>query len=93
MITTKVVHRAGGAGVTGLSVLGCIRRQSADGVDTEFLHFGASTLGFERYAGDSGKINGMRTLGASAPLKELQHKFGGEPERAVATAKELLGRA
>jgi transketolase len=53
----------------------------------------ASTLGWERYVGDSGRIIGMKTFGASAPLKELQRKFGFEPERAVAAAKELLGRA
>ena len=53
----------------------------------------ASTFGWERYVGDSGKIIGMKTFGASAPLKELQKKFGFEPERVVATAKELLGRA
>ena len=52
----------------------------------------ASTLGWERYVGDSGTIIGMRTFGASAPLKELQRKFGFEPERAVAVAKKLLGR-
>jgi len=34
----------------------------------------------------------MRTFGASAPLKELQHRFGFEPDRVVAVAKELLGR-
>jgi transketolase len=34
----------------------------------------------------------MRTFGASAPLKALQEKFGFEPERIVATARELLGR-
>jgi transketolase len=53
----------------------------------------ASTSGWERYAGDSGKIIGMKTFGASAPLKELPRKFGFEPEQAVAAAKELLGRA
>jgi transketolase len=51
-----------------------------------------STLGWERYVGDSGVIIGMKTFGASAPLKELQKKFGFEPERLVAAAKELLGR-
>ena len=35
----------------------------------------------------------METFGASAPLKELQRKFGFEPERIVAVAKELLGRS
>jgi len=53
----------------------------------------ASTLGWERYVGDSGRIIGMKTFGASAPLKELQKKFGFEPEHLVAAAKELLGRA
>ena len=53
----------------------------------------ASTFGWERYVGDSGHVIGMKTFGASAPLKELQRKFGFEPERVVAVAKELLGRA
>ena len=34
----------------------------------------------------------MHTFGASAPLKALQEKFGFEPERVVASAKELLGK-
>jgi transketolase len=53
----------------------------------------ASTLGWERYVGNSGRIIGMKTFGASAPLKELQRKFGFEPRQVVAVAKELLGRA
>src|SRR5215475_3428252 len=52
----------------------------------------ASTFGWERYVGSSGHVIGMRTFGASAPLKALQEKFGFEPERVVASAKELLGR-
>jgi transketolase len=52
----------------------------------------ASTFGWERYAGSSGRMIGMHTFGASAPLKELQRKFGFEPERIVEVAKELLGR-
>jgi transketolase len=50
----------------------------------------ASTFGWERYVGASGHIIGMRTFGASAPLKELQKKFGFEPGRLVTAAKELL---
>jgi transketolase len=50
-----------------------------------------STLGWERYVGDSGRIIGMKTFGLSAPLKELQKHFGFEPERVVAVVKELLG--
>jgi transketolase len=53
----------------------------------------ASTFGWERYVGLSGRIIGMKTFGASAPLKELQRKFGFEPERVVETVRELLGRA
>jgi len=34
----------------------------------------------------------MKTFGASAPLKELQRKFGFEPECVVSVAMELLGR-
>ena len=39
----------------------------------------------------SGRVIGMHTFGASAPLKELQKKFGFEPDRVAAVAKELLG--
>ena len=51
-----------------------------------------SVLGWERYVGPAGRVIGMRTFGASAPLKELQRKFGFEPERVVAAARDLLGR-
>ncbi len=52
----------------------------------------ASTLGWERYVGREGRVIGMHTFGASAPLKELQKKFGFEPDRVVAVAKELLAK-
>jgi len=39
-----------------------------------------------------GRIIGMKTFGASAPLKELQKKFGFNPEHVVGAAKELLPR-
>jgi transketolase len=52
----------------------------------------ASTFGWERYVGAKGRVIGMHTFGASAPLKELQKKFGFEPDRVVAVAKELLER-
>jgi transketolase len=52
----------------------------------------ASTFGWERYVGGSGRVIGMETFGASAPLKALQKKFGFEPDRVVLVAKELLGR-
>jgi transketolase len=51
-----------------------------------------STFGWERYLGEAGRVIGMKTFGASAPLRELQKKFGFEPEGVMATVKELLGR-
>jgi transketolase len=49
-----------------------------------------STLGWERWVGPAGRVIGMKTFGASAPLKELQKKFGFEPERVVEIAKALV---
>jgi transketolase len=53
----------------------------------------ASTFGWERYAGGEGRMLGMNTFGASAPLKELQKKFGFTPEHVVAAAREQLQSA
>jgi transketolase len=50
----------------------------------------ASILGWERYVGSSGCVIGMNTFGASAPLKELQRKFGFEPDDVVGAAKQQL---
>lgn len=50
----------------------------------------ASTFGWERYVGISGFTIGMNTFGASAPLKELQNKFGFKPDAVVAAAKAQL---
>jgi len=50
----------------------------------------ASTIGWERYVGSNGRIIGMHTFGASAPLKALQKRFGFEPDQVVAAAKEQL---
>ena len=52
----------------------------------------ASSFGWERYVGTSGLMNCMKTFGASAPLKELQKKFGFEPDHVVEAARNLLGR-
>jgi transketolase len=52
----------------------------------------ASTLGWERYAGASGTIIGMKTFGASAPLKELLVKFGFTGEHVYTAAKAQLAR-
>jgi transketolase len=50
----------------------------------------ASTLGWDRYVGDTGAVIGMHTFGASAPLKQLQTKFGFTPDRVSQVARELL---
>ncbi len=50
----------------------------------------AATFGWERYVGSTGAVVGMRTFGASAPLKVLQQKFGFTPAHVVAMAKEQL---
>jgi len=52
----------------------------------------ASTFGWERDVGTAGRIIGMKTFGASAPLKELQKKFGFEPDQIVAAAGQLVGK-
>ena len=52
----------------------------------------ASTFGWSRYVGERGRVIGMETFGASAPLKELMKKFGFEPDNVVRVAKEVLGR-
>ncbi len=49
----------------------------------------ASTFGWDRYAG---RRIGMHTFGASAPLKELQKKFGFTPDAVVAAAKEEMAK-
>jgi transketolase len=51
-----------------------------------------SILGWERYVGRKGSVIGMKTFGASAPLKELQRRFGFDPDRVVASAKEQLAK-
>jgi transketolase len=52
----------------------------------------ASTMGWTRYVGCTGESIGMKTFGASAPLKALQTKFGFTPERVVAAAKAQVAK-
>jgi transketolase len=52
----------------------------------------ASTFGWERYIGLKGKAVGMRSFGASAPLKDVLKKFGFQADNVVAVAKSLLGK-
>ena len=52
----------------------------------------ASTFGWARFVGPTGTSIGMKTFGASAPLKELQKKFGFLVDNVVAKAKEQVSR-
>jgi transketolase len=50
----------------------------------------ASTFGWHRYVGDCGRVVGMHTFGASAPLKELLSKFGFTAQSVAQAARESL---
>jgi len=52
----------------------------------------ASTLGWERWVGPQGHIIGMGTFGVSAPLKDVQKKFGFLSESVAQAAKRVLHR-
>ncbi len=52
----------------------------------------AATFGWDRYVGLKGKMIGMRTFGASAPLKDVLKKFGFLTDNVVAAAKQVLGK-
>ena len=51
-----------------------------------------ATFGWERYVGSTGRIIGMQSFGASAPLKELTKKFGFTVDQIVQAAKEQLNK-
>lgn len=50
----------------------------------------AAAFGWGHYVGPEGAVLGMKTFGASAPLKELQQKFGFTPEHVAAAARQVL---
>ncbi len=50
----------------------------------------ASPFGWSQYVGLEGMVLGMHSFGASAPLKELQKKFGFTPEKIAEAARKLL---
>jgi len=50
----------------------------------------AATLGWDRYIGPYGKTIGMHTFGASAPIKDLQKKFGFTVENVIAVARAVI---
>jgi transketolase len=51
----------------------------------------ASIFGWAQYTGPKGRIIGMHTFGASAPIKDLQKKFGFTSDAVVQAARDLLG--
>jgi transketolase len=53
----------------------------------------ASTIGWDHYVGPAGIRIGMHTFGSSAPLKDLQTKFGFTPDRVAEAVREALSRA
>jgi transketolase len=50
----------------------------------------AATFGWSKYVGPSGIVIGMTRFGASAPIKELQKKFGFTIENVVAVARKAM---
>ncbi len=52
----------------------------------------AGTFGWERYTGYKGEIVAMKTFGGSAPLEELQKKFGFTTEKVIEAAKRQLAK-
>jgi transketolase len=51
-----------------------------------------SVIGWDRYAGSGGTIIGMRSFGASAPLKDLLVKFGFTTEKVMEAARTQLAK-
>ncbi len=52
----------------------------------------AAVLGWAQCVGLKGRVIGMRSFGASAPLKDLQKHFGFTSEAVTKAARELLGK-
>ena len=52
----------------------------------------ASTFGWSQYVGAAGIVIGMHRFGASAPLKDVQRKFGFTPENVIAAARKVIGK-
>ena len=50
------------------------------------------TFGWERYVGRNGAMIGMKSFGASAPLKDLAKRFGFTAEAVYAAAKDQIAK-
>ncbi len=66
----------------------CCRPTSPRGSRSRWLRLSAGRNMRER----QGRIIGMHTFGASAPLKDLQKKFGFTSDAVLQAARELLGK-
>jgi transketolase len=51
-----------------------------------------ASMGWAQYTGTKGRIIGMHTFGASAPLKDLQKKFGFTSDAILQAAHEVIGK-
>jgi transketolase len=51
-----------------------------------------STFGWAQYVGTKGRVIGMRTFGASAPLKDVLKKFGFTSEAVAQAAREVIAK-
>ena len=99
----RAAEGGGGQGAGGVhAVVGAVRPPAAASTATACLPptvtarvavEQASTFGWTRYTGLTGECIGMQTFGASAPLKELQKKFGFTPEKVMEAAKRQLARS
>ncbi|HEX3354408.1 MAG TPA: transketolase [Terriglobales bacterium] len=52
----------------------------------------AATFGWSQYVGPNGTVIGMHRFGASAPIKDLQKKFGFTTDNVVAAARKAIGK-
>ena len=53
----------------------------------------AAVLGWDRYVGPRGEVIGMRSFGASAPIKAVEDKFGFTADHVVDAARRQLARS
>jgi transketolase len=52
-----------------------------------------STFGWDRFVGSAGRVVGLESFGASAPLAELQKKFGFTVDHVASVARESIDRS
>jgi transketolase len=86
--------------VVSMPCWGLFERQSSDYIESviplsvkaRVAVEAGSVFGWERYVGLDGKIIGMETFGASAPINILMEKFGFTSQNIILTARKLIGR-